>query len=123
MPDTDNAIEQLLERAGPRLEPPVDVRERFTVMPRLEAVAVYKGERPCTNDDLIRNAAYCWSPMTVEEISRKTGYKWLGRWSSLGLAGLEDQSPRPLNSPRKRGRPLPRTSPKPPPPMRSPRSP
>ena len=53
--------------------PPVDVREHFTVMPRLEAVAVYKGERPCTNDDLIRNAAYCWSPMTVEEISRKTG--------------------------------------------------
>jgi 3-oxoacyl-[acyl-carrier-protein] synthase-3 len=53
--------------------PPVDVRARFTVMPRLEAVAVYKGERPCTNDDLIRNAAYCWSPMTVEEISRKTG--------------------------------------------------
>jgi len=51
----------------------VDVRARFTVMPRLEAVAVYKGERPCTNDDLIRNAAYCWSPMTVEEISRKTG--------------------------------------------------
>src|SRR6266508_3943535 len=48
--------------------PPVDVRERFTIMPRLEAVAVYKGERPCTNDDLIRNAAYCWSPMTVEEI-------------------------------------------------------
>src|SRR3989454_2472842 len=53
--------------------PPVDVRARFTVMPRLEAVAVYKGERPCTNEDLIRNAAYCWSPMTVEEILRKTG--------------------------------------------------
>lgn len=53
--------------------PPIDVRARFAVMPRLEAVAVYKGERPCTNDDLVRNAAYCWSPMTVEEISRKTG--------------------------------------------------
>ena len=53
--------------------PPLDVRARFAVMPRLEAVAVYKGERPCTNDDLIRNAAYCWSPMTAEEISRKTG--------------------------------------------------
>jgi 3-oxoacyl-[acyl-carrier-protein] synthase III len=52
---------------------PVDVRARFTVMPRLEAVAVYKGERPCTNDDLVRNAAYCWSPMTVEEIRHKTG--------------------------------------------------
>ncbi|HET7877114.1 MAG TPA: 3-oxoacyl-[acyl-carrier-protein] synthase III C-terminal domain-containing protein [Methylomirabilota bacterium] len=53
--------------------PPVDVRARFTVMPRLEAIAVYKGERACTNDDLIRNAAYCWSPMTVEEIRHKTG--------------------------------------------------
>ena len=53
--------------------PPVDVRRRFSVMPRLEALAIYKGERPCTNDDLIRNAAYCWSPMTVDEIREKTG--------------------------------------------------
>ncbi len=53
--------------------PPVDVRRRFGIMPRLEALAVYKGERPCTNDDLVRNAAYCWSPMTVEEIRDKTG--------------------------------------------------
>ncbi len=53
--------------------PPVVVRDRFTVMPRLEAIGVYKGERPCTNDDLIRNAAYCWSPMTADEIVRKTG--------------------------------------------------
>jgi 3-oxoacyl-[acyl-carrier-protein] synthase-3 len=53
--------------------PPVDVRKRFAVVPRLEALAVYKGERVCTNDDLIRNAAYCWSPMTAEEIQEKTG--------------------------------------------------
>src|SRR6266508_7135 len=53
--------------------PPVRVRERFTVMPRLEALAVRKGERVCTNDDLIRNAAYCWSPMTAEQITQKTG--------------------------------------------------
>ena len=53
--------------------PPVQVASRFKIMPRLEAVAVYKGERPCTNDDLIRNAAYCWSPMTAEEIRKKTG--------------------------------------------------
>ncbi len=53
--------------------PPVDVRARFRVRPRLEAIAVYKGERACSNDDLIRNAAYCWSPMTAEEIARKTG--------------------------------------------------
>jgi 3-oxoacyl-[acyl-carrier-protein] synthase III len=53
--------------------PPVDVRKRFVVMPRLESLAVYKGERVCTNDDLIRNAAYCWSPMSAEEIREKTG--------------------------------------------------
>ena len=53
--------------------PPVVVAKRFSVLPRLEALAVYKGERPCTNEDLIRNAAYCWSPMSTEEILRKTG--------------------------------------------------
>jgi 3-oxoacyl-[acyl-carrier-protein] synthase-3 len=53
--------------------PPVKVPARFTIMPRIEAIAVYKGERPCTNDDLIRNAAYCWSPMTADEILHKTG--------------------------------------------------
>jgi 3-oxoacyl-[acyl-carrier-protein] synthase-3 len=53
--------------------PPVDVRKRFDVAPRIEAVGVYKGERACSNDDLVRNAAYCWSPMTADEIRRKTG--------------------------------------------------
>jgi 3-oxoacyl-[acyl-carrier-protein] synthase III len=51
------------------------VRRRFTVLPRLEALAVYKGELACTNDDLIRNAAYSWSPMTAEEIEEKTGIR------------------------------------------------
>src|SRR5207244_13226573 len=55
--------------------PPVDVRRRFRVMPRLESLAVYQGERPCTNDDLIRNAAYSWSPMTADEIEQKTGIR------------------------------------------------
>jgi 3-oxoacyl-[acyl-carrier-protein] synthase III len=53
--------------------PPVDVRARFSVMPRVEALAVCKGELVCANDDLIRNAAYCWSPMTAKEIEEKTG--------------------------------------------------
>src|SRR3989442_7587196 len=53
--------------------PPIEVRKRFTVMPRLEALAVQKGEQVCTNEDLIRNAAWCWSPMTAEEIHLKTG--------------------------------------------------
>ena len=52
---------------------PVDVRQRFTVMPRLEAIAVYEGEISCTNADLIRNHAYCWSQMTEGEIAEKTG--------------------------------------------------
>jgi hypothetical protein len=32
-----------------------------------------KGEYVCSNDDLIRNAAYSWSPMGAAEISAKTG--------------------------------------------------
>jgi 3-oxoacyl-[acyl-carrier-protein] synthase III len=55
--------------------PPIDVRARFAVQPRLEALAVYQGELPCTNDDLIRNAAYSWSPMTAVEIEDKTGIR------------------------------------------------
>src|SRR5439155_8150280 len=53
--------------------PPIDVRRKFSIMPRIEALAVYEGERACTNDDLIRNAAYSWSPMTAKEIEQKTG--------------------------------------------------
>jgi 3-oxoacyl-[acyl-carrier-protein] synthase-3 len=52
---------------------PVVVGEQFAVMPRLESLAVVKGERVCTNEDVIRNAAYSWSPMTAEEITEKTG--------------------------------------------------
>jgi 3-oxoacyl-(acyl-carrier-protein) synthase III len=53
--------------------PPIDVRRRFTVKPRIEALAVQKGERVCTNDDLVRNTAYCWAPMSAEEIVERTG--------------------------------------------------
>jgi 3-oxoacyl-[acyl-carrier-protein] synthase III len=53
----------------------VDVQASFTVMPRLESLAVYKGETACTNEDLIRNAAYSWSPMTAVEIEDKTGIR------------------------------------------------
>jgi 3-oxoacyl-[acyl-carrier-protein] synthase-3 len=61
--------------AKPPVEPypAVQVRQRFSVLPRLEALAVVKGEHVCSNEDLVRNAAYSWSPMTAEEISRKTG--------------------------------------------------
>lgn len=53
--------------------PSIDVASQFTVMPRIEALAVVHGDRACTNEDLIRNAAYNWSPMTADEIRDKTG--------------------------------------------------
>jgi 3-oxoacyl-(acyl-carrier-protein) synthase III len=53
--------------------PPVDVRSHFSCMPRIEALAVVHGDVVCTNEDLIRNAAYNWSPMAADEISEKTG--------------------------------------------------
>jgi 3-oxoacyl-(acyl-carrier-protein) synthase III len=62
----------------------VRVREQFRVMPRLEALAVVKGEHACTNDDLIRNGAYSWSPMTADDISRKTGIE-ARRYTERGL--------------------------------------
>jgi 3-oxoacyl-(acyl-carrier-protein) reductase len=52
---------------------PVVVRDHFAVLPRIEAIAVYEGEVPCTNSDLISNHAYCWSRMTAEDVSGKTG--------------------------------------------------
>jgi 3-oxoacyl-(acyl-carrier-protein) synthase III len=53
--------------------PVVDVRQHFNVMPRIEALAVVHGDRACTNEDLIRNAAYNWSPMAADDIRAKTG--------------------------------------------------
>jgi 3-oxoacyl-[acyl-carrier-protein] synthase III len=53
--------------------PPVNVRTHFSVMPRIEALAVVHGDLVCSNEDLIRNAAYNWSPMAADEIRQKTG--------------------------------------------------
>jgi 3-oxoacyl-(acyl-carrier-protein) synthase III len=55
--------------------PPVQIREQFTLMPRLESLSVVKGEHICTNEDIVRNAAYSWSPMTAEDIEQKTGIR------------------------------------------------
>jgi 3-oxoacyl-(acyl-carrier-protein) synthase III len=63
--------EQATEPARP--VPPVIVADRFTVKPRIEALAVHKGELTCANEDLIRNTAFSWSHMTAEDISEKTG--------------------------------------------------
>ena len=53
--------------------PPVRVREAFAVQPRLEALAIVRGEHVCSNDDVIRNASFSWSPMSAGEIAAKTG--------------------------------------------------
>ena len=53
--------------------PTIDVRRDFAVQPRIEALAVAHGDQVCTNEDLIRNSAYNWSPMTADEITAKTG--------------------------------------------------
>ncbi len=53
--------------------PSVNVRKHFAVMPRIEALAAVHGDRVCTNEDLIRNSAYNWSPMSAQEIEDKTG--------------------------------------------------
>jgi len=53
--------------------PPVRVREAFAVQPKLEALAIVRGEHVCDNDDVIRNASFSWSPMSAAEIRKKTG--------------------------------------------------
>ena len=67
---TSNAVET---KPPIRPYPPVRVREKYDVLPKLEALAAVKGEHLCTNDDIIRNTAYSWSPMSAEEITDKTG--------------------------------------------------
>lgn len=71
--------------------PEIDVRRRFSVQPRLEALAAVHGDQVCTNDDLIRNTAYNWSPMSAEEIQQKTGIEQR-RYSSLSLEELALQA-------------------------------
>ena len=53
--------------------PPVRVREAFAVRPKLEALAIVRGEHVCDNADVIRNASFSWSPMSAAEIAEKTG--------------------------------------------------
>lgn len=70
-----------------RVSPAVNVRKQYTIWPRLESIAVVKGEIECTNDDLVRNAAYNWSPMSAEEITRKTGIE-CRRYTQRSLADI-----------------------------------
>ncbi|MDN5748912.1 MAG: ketoacyl-ACP synthase III [Pseudonocardia sp.] len=67
--------------------PPVRVREAFAVAPVLEALSVVRGEHVCSNDDVIRNSSFSWSPMSAAEISKKTGIEER-RYSSRPLEVL-----------------------------------
>ena len=67
--------------------PPVEVSKQFKVLPHFEAIAVYEGEVTCTNADLIRNHAYCWSRMSAAEISEKTGIEQR-RYTQLPLEDM-----------------------------------
>ena len=82
------ALPETLALSEPiRPYPPVRVNECFRVRPRLEAIAVYEGEIPCTNADLISNHAYCWSRMTAAEVSEKTGIERRG-YTELDLEDM-----------------------------------
>ena len=67
--------------------PALDVPRDFKVQPKIAALAAVKGEYICTNDDVIRNAAYSWSPMSAAEISHKTGIEER-RYTALDLDEL-----------------------------------
>ncbi|MGY1985753.1 3-oxoacyl-ACP synthase III family protein [Blastococcus sp. SYSU DS0669] len=71
--------------------PELDVRQRFAVRPRIEALAAVHGDQVCGNDDLIRNTAYNWSPMSADEIAAKTGIEQR-EYSSLPLEELALQA-------------------------------
>jgi 3-oxoacyl-(acyl-carrier-protein) synthase III len=53
--------------------PALDVRGKFAVQPKIASLAALRGEHVCTNDDVIRNSAFNWSPMSATQIAVKTG--------------------------------------------------
>jgi 3-oxoacyl-[acyl-carrier-protein] synthase III len=65
------------------------VRE-LEIQPRIMALSVEPGDVVCTNDDLVRNTAYNWSPMSAESIVKKTGIETrlysMSRIEDLALA-------------------------------------
>jgi 3-oxoacyl-[acyl-carrier-protein] synthase-3 len=71
--------------------PAVDVRRSFTVMPRLECLVAVHGDQVCTNEDVVRNSAYNWSPMSADEIREKTGVEER-QYTSLSLEELALQA-------------------------------
>jgi len=56
-----------------RAFPAIRIAGQFSIQPRIESLAAIKGEIPCTNEDLVRNSAYTWSPISAREITARTG--------------------------------------------------
>ncbi len=48
---------------------------QFATLPHIEALAVVHGDVVCSNEDLVRNAAYNWSPMTAAQIMREDRHR------------------------------------------------
>jgi 3-oxoacyl-[acyl-carrier-protein] synthase-3 len=71
--------------------PEIDVRRQFTVLPRLESLTAVHGDQVITNEDLVRNSAYNWSPMGADEIREKTGVEER-RYTSLSLEEIALQA-------------------------------
>jgi 3-oxoacyl-(acyl-carrier-protein) synthase III len=62
----------------PAVEPirplkPLIVGKKAPIQPKIEALAIRKGEIICSNEDVVRNSPPTWSPMSAQEIADKTG--------------------------------------------------
>ena len=63
----DSAVEPV------RPYPPVVISDDAPIQPKVEALAIRKGEVICSNEDVVRNSPSSWSPMSAQEITDKTG--------------------------------------------------
>lgn len=52
---------------------PIVIDDSSPVQPKIEALAIRKGEVICANEDVVRNSPPSWSPMAAAEIAEKTG--------------------------------------------------
>jgi len=52
---------------------PIVINDDYPIQPKIEALAIRKGEVICTNDDVVRNSPPSWSAMSADEITEKTG--------------------------------------------------
>lgn len=66
-PTPDTAVEPV------KPYPPVVIGDDAPIQPKIEALAIRKGEVVCSNEDVVRNSPSSWSPMSAQEIADKTG--------------------------------------------------